>query len=137
LKINDYEVLEGLFYTKEHTWIKVEDDKCRVGITDYAQKALHEVVFVELPNVESKVEHMKPAGTLESVKAVSDFFSPVSGDIIEVNTSLPDNPESVNESPYGDGWVAIIKPSNLDQELSALMDAKKYGDFLKTIIEQK
>ncbi|MFC1506434.1 glycine cleavage system protein GcvH [Thermoproteota archaeon] len=137
MKINDYEVPEGLFYTKEHTWIKVEDDKCRVGITDYAQKALHEVVFVELPNVDSKVEHMKPAGTLESVKAVSDFFSPVSGDIIEVNTSLPDNPERVNETPYGDGWVAIIKPSNLDQELSALMDANKYGDFLKTIIEQK
>ncbi|WP_455369419.1 glycine cleavage system protein GcvH [[Eubacterium] cellulosolvens] len=137
MKINDYEVPEGLFYTKEHTWIKVEDDKCRVGITDYAQKALHEVVFVELPNIDSKVEHMKPAGTLESVKAVSDFFSPVSGDIVEVNTSLPDNPEHVNESPYGDGWVAIIKPSNLDQELSVLMDAKKYGDFLKTIIEQK
>jgi glycine cleavage system H protein len=137
LKINDYEVPEGLFYTKEHTWIKIEDNKCRVGITDYAQKALHEVVFVELPNVDSKVEHMKPAGTLESVKAVSDFFSPVSGDIIEVNTSLPDNPERVNETPYGDGWVAIIKPSNLDQELSALMDANKYGDFLKTIIEQK
>jgi glycine cleavage system H protein len=137
LKINDYEVPEGLFYTKEHTWIKMEDDKCRVGITDYAQKALHEVVFVELPNIDSKVEHMKPAGTLESVKAVSDFFSPVSGDIIEVNTSLPDNPERVNETPYGDGWVAIIKPSNLDQELSALMDANKYGDFLKTIIEQK
>lgn len=137
MKINDYEVPEGFFYTKEHTWIKVEDDKCRVGITDYAQKALHEVVFVELPNVDSKVEHMKPAGTLESVKAVSDFFSPVSGDIIEVNTSLPDNPERVNETPYGDGWVAIIKPSNLDQELSALMDANKYGDFLKTIIEQK
>ena len=137
MKINDYEVPEGLFYTKEHTWIKVEADKCRVGITDYAQKALHEVVFVELPNVDSKVEHMKPAGTLESVKAVSDFFSPVSGDIIEVNTSLPDNPERVNETPYGDGWVAIIKPSNLDQELSALMDAKKYGNFLKTLIEQK
>jgi glycine cleavage system H protein len=137
LKINDYEVPEGLYYTKEHTWIKVEEDKCRVGITDYAQKALHEVVFVELPNVDSKVEHMKPAGTLESVKAVSDFFCPVSGDIVEVNTNLPDNPEHVNESPYGDGWVAIIKPSNLDQELSALMDANKYGDFLKTIIEQK
>ena len=137
MKINDYEVPEGLYYTKEHTWIKVEDDKCRVGITDYAQKALHEVVFVELPNVDTKVEHMKPAGTLESVKAVSDFFSPVSGDIVEVNTSLPDNPERVNESPYGDGWVAIIKPSNLDQELSALMDANKYGDFLKTIVEQK
>ncbi len=137
MKINDYEVPDGLSYTKEHTWVKVEDDKCRVGITDYAQKALHEVVFVELPNVDTKVEHMKPAGTLESVKAVSDFFSPVSGDIVEVNTSLPDNPEKVNESPYSDGWVAIIKPSNLDQELSALMDANKYGDFLKTIIEQK
>jgi len=137
LKVNDYEVPEGLYYTKEHTWVKVEDGKCRVGVTDYAQKALNDVVFIELPKTGSKVEHMKPAGTLESVKAVSDFFSPVSGEVIEVNNSLPDKPELLNEKPYGDGWFAVVKPSNLDQELSALMDAQKYGELLKTIIEQK
>jgi glycine cleavage system H protein len=137
LKVNDYEVPEGLYYTKEHTWVKVEDGKCRVGVTDYAQKALNEVVFVELPKTGSKVEHMKPAGTLESVKAVSDFFSPVSGEVVEVNNSLPDKPELLNEKPYGDGWFAVVKPSNLDQELQALMDAQKYGELLKTIIEQK
>lgn len=137
MKVNDYEVPEGLYYTKEHTWVKVEDGKCRVGVTDYAQKALNDVVFVELPKTGSKVEHMKPAGTLESVKAVSDFFSPVSGEVIEVNNSLPDKPELLNEKPYGDGWFAVVKPSNLDQELSALMDAQKYGELLKTIIEQK
>jgi glycine cleavage system H protein len=106
-------------------------------VTDYAQKALNEVVFVELPKTGSKVEHMKPAGTLESVKAVSDFFSPVSGEVVEVNNSLPDKPELLNEKPYGDGWFAVVKPSNLDQELQALMDAQKYGELLKTIIEQK
>ncbi len=137
MKVNDYEVPEGLYYTKEHTWVKVEDGKCRVGVTDYAQKALNEVVFVELPKTGSKVEHMKPAGTLESVKAVSDFFSPVSGEVVEVNNSLPDKPELLNEKPYGDGWFAVVKPSNLDQELQALMDAQKYGELLKTIIEQK
>jgi len=137
LKVNEYEVPEGLYYTKEHTWVKVEDGKCRVGVTDYAQKALNEVVFVELPKTGSKVEHMKPAGTLESVKAVSDFFSPVSGEVVEVNNSLPDKPELLNKKPYGDGWFAVVKPSNLDQELQALMDAQKYGELLKTIIEQK
>ena len=137
MKVNDYDVPDNLCYTKEHTWVKVEDGKCRVGVTDYAQKALHEVVFVELPKAESKVEQLKAAGTLESVKAVSDFFSPVSGDVVEVNDSLPDNPELVNESPYDKGWVAILKPSNLEKELAVLMDAKKYCDFLKTIIEQK
>jgi glycine cleavage system H protein len=137
LKIDDYDVPDDLHYTKEHTWVKVEDDKCRVGVTDYAQKALHEVVFVELPKVGSKVEQLKATGTLESVKAVSDFFSPVSGDITEVNSTLPDNPELVNQSPYGDGWLAIIKPSSLSQELGSLMDAKGYCDFLKTITEQK
>lgn len=137
MKVNDYEVPEGLYYTKEHTWVKVEDGKCRVGVTDYAQKALNEVVFVELPKAGSKVEHMKPAGTLESVKAVSDFFSPVSGEVVEVNSSLPDKPELLNEKPYSEGWFAVVKPSNLDQELQALMDARKYGELLKTIIEQK
>ncbi|MEM2943066.1 MAG: glycine cleavage system protein GcvH [Candidatus Bathyarchaeia archaeon] len=137
MKVNDYEVPGDLHYTKEHTWVRVEDGKCRVGVTDYAQKALNEVVFVELPEVGSKVEHMKPAGTLESVKAVSDFFSPVSGEIVEVNTRLPDKPELLNESPYGDGWFAVVKPSNLEQELAALMDAQKYGELLKTIVDQK
>lgn len=137
MKVDDYDVPDDLRYTKEHTWVKVENGKCRVGVTDYAQKALHEVVFIELPKAGSDVEQLKAAGTLESVKAVSDFFSPVSGEVIEANTGLPDNPERVNNSPYGDGWVAIIKPSNLDQELAALMDAKGYCELLKTIIEKK
>lgn len=137
MKIDDYDVPEGLRYTKEHTWVKVEDGRCRVGITDYAQKALHEVVFVELPQVGAKVEQLKAAGTLESVKAVSDFNCPVSGEVLEVNDGLPDNPELVNNKPYSDGWVAVINPSNLDQDLAALMDAQKYCDLLRTIIEQK
>jgi glycine cleavage system H protein len=137
LKVDDYDVPDDLRYTKEHTWVKVENGRCRVGVTDYAQKALHEVVFIELPKAGSNVEQLKAAGTLESVKAVSDFFSPISGEIIEANTGLPDNPERVNNSPYGDGWIAIIKPSNFDQELVALMDAKGYCELLKTIMEKK
>jgi glycine cleavage system H protein len=137
LKVDDYDIPEDLHYTKEHTWVRVEDGKCRVGVTDYAQKALHDVVFVELPQVGSTTEQLKAAGTLESVKAVSDFFCPVSGEVLEVNTALPDNPELVNNSPYGDGWLALIKPSNLDRELKNLMDAEGYGAFLKEIIEKK
>ncbi len=137
MKVDDYDIPDDLYYTKEHTWVKIEGDRCRIGVTDYAQKALHEIVFVELPQAGSKVEQLKANGTLESVKAVSDFFCPVSGEVVEVNSRLTDNPELVNEKPYGEGWIAILAPSNLDQELAALMDAEKYGDFLKTIIEKK
>ena len=94
------QVPDGLYYTKEHEWLKVENgNKCRVGVTDYAQHSLHEIVYVDLPKPGSKFDQMQSLGTVESVKAVADVFSPISGTIVEVNTALSDAPELVNKSP--------------------------------------
>ena len=126
-----------LLYTKEHEWVRVEGDKCRVGVTDYAQKSLHEVVYVELPKVGTEVSRMQSLGTVESVKAVADVYSPLSGEVLEVNNILSDAPELVNKGPYGEGWITLIKPSDLKKELSGLMNAQAYREFLAKITEKK
>ena len=132
----EYNVPEGLYYTKEHDWVKVEGDKCRIGVTDYAQKSLHEIVYVELPKPGAKVGQMQSLGTVESVKAVADVYSPVSGEVLEVNNGLSDAPELVNKSPYGDGWITVIKPDDLKRDMPGLMNAQGYGEFLKKITEK-
>jgi glycine cleavage system H protein len=137
MKVGEYEYLDGLYYTKEHEWMKIEGDKCRIGMCDYAQKQLHEIVFVDLPKIGAKTTQMQSMGTVESVKAVADVFSPASGEVLEANTKLSNNPELLNQSPYGDGWVVVVKPSNLQQEMTSLMDAKAYAEFLKTVSEKK
>jgi len=133
----EFAVPEELYYTKEHEWLRVEGDKCRVGVTDYAQNSLHEIVYVDLPKVGSKVELMQSIGTVESVKAVADVYSPVSGTVIEVNNTLSDAPELVNKNPYGQGWITIIVPEDLKKELLSLMRAHDYKDLLKKITEKK
>ncbi len=131
---DEYKVEEGLFYTKEHEWAKkLDDGNVAVGIADYAQAQLHEVVYVELPEVDSELEQMEAVGAVESVKAVSDFYCPVGGKVIEVNESLIDAPEKINEDPYGEGWIAKVEPSSLDDDLGELMDAEAYGEYLKTL----
>jgi len=124
---------EDLKYTKEHDWARVDGNRVVVGITDYAQQELGDVIFVELPEVKSKVEQMEPFGTIESVKAVSDLYSPVSGCVVEVNGALENEPELVNTDPYGAGWMIIVEmsePGGLDSLLSAaeyvaLVEAEK------------
>ncbi len=133
--MNDYEVPEGLYYTKEHEWVKLEGGNCRIGVSDYAQKSLHEVVFVDLPKVRAKIVRSQSLGSVESVKAVADVFAPISGEVTEVNAKLADTPELVNQQPYGDGWIAVIKPSNLEAELKNLLDSKSYADFLRTQVK--
>ncbi len=130
LKVDDYEIPEGLYYTKEHEWLKLEGDTSRVGITDYAQKTLHEIVFVDLPDIGKKVGQMDSLGTVESVKAVSDVFSPVSGEVVERNEKLSNSPEILNQDPYRAGWIVGIKPSKLKDELKNLLDAKGYGEYV-------
>ena len=137
IMVDEYEVRIGLLYTEEHEWIKVEDGKARVGVTDYAQKSLHEIVYVELPEEGMEVKQMKPMGTVESIKAVSEVYSPVSGRVIKINERLRDSPELVNESPYGEGWIAMIEPSNLDEELKRLLTPEQYADLLRKIIKKK
>jgi len=114
-----------LRYTKEHEWAKLEGDKARVGITAFAQEQLGDVVFVELPKVGAKVTAMKTFGVVESVKAVSDLFAPLSGEVVEANTDLTKKPETVNSDPYGQGWMIVIKLAN-PKEMDGLMSAADY-----------
>ena len=116
---------KDLKYTKEHEWAKIEGKVATIGISDYAQKELGDIVFVELPPVGTAVERDKEMTTIESVKAASDIFAPVSGKIIEVNTGLDEQPELVNKEPYGRGWIVKIEMSNAE-EAAGLMSAGNY-----------
>jgi len=120
---------QDLKYTKEHEWIKVEGDTGTIGITDFAQHELGDIVFVELPKLGAKVEFMKAFGTIEAVKAVSDIFSPLTGEIVGVNTALETNAAVINSDPYGEGWIIKVKLAN-PSELNNLLDAAAYGKLI-------
>lgn len=115
-------------YTREHEWVKVEDQVGTVGITDYAQDQLGDIVYVRLPEVGTQVRQMEPFGEIESVKAVSDLYAPVSGEVIEVNAALEERPELVNQSPYGEGWMVRVRLSD-PSELDSLMTAEEYDRY--------
>jgi glycine cleavage system H protein len=121
---------EDLKYSKEHEWARPEPDGLVVGITDYAQESLGEIVYVELPDEGSKVSHGEAFGVVESTKAVSDLYAPVSGTVVEVNDTLLDNPELINEDPYEDGWLIRIDMSD-QSELDKLLDAAEYANFIE------
>ncbi|MEM0050035.1 MAG: glycine cleavage system protein GcvH [Candidatus Bathyarchaeia archaeon] len=121
VNVEGYEVREGLYYSKEWAWVKIEDNRARIGISDYAQKQLREIVFVELPGVESEIRKGDPYGTIESVKAVSDLIAPLTGKVIEINNKVTEEPGTVNRDPYGDGWLIVIEPTKLNEELRELM----------------
>jgi glycine cleavage system H protein len=122
-------VPDGLRYTKEHEWVKSEGGMARVGITDHAQHELTDIVFVELPKIGKKVKKRELLGVVESVKTVADVYSPVSGEVIEANSILDDNPQLINESPYEKGWFAIIRMDD-PSETKLLMDADAYRKML-------
>jgi glycine cleavage system H protein len=125
------EVPEDLRYTKEHEWARLEDGRVRVGITDFAQDALGDVVYVDLPEVGTAVTAEQALGEVESTKSVSDVFCPVSGTVVERNPLVDERPELVNEQPYGDGWLVVIEPAD-PQALASLLDAAAYRAFLET-----
>ena len=120
---------EGLKYSKEHEWVLVEGTSATIGITEYAQEELGDIVFVELPEVGEKIVKDDPFGAVESVKAVSDIYAPVSGEVMETNEILPDNPETINDDPYGDGWMVRVELSDVD-DLKDLMDAEEYAEYV-------
>ncbi|MFI5366969.1 MAG: glycine cleavage system protein GcvH [Candidatus Binatia bacterium] len=120
---------EDYKYSKEHEWVLVEGHVATIGITDFAQDQLGDIVFVELPAVGDKVSKEDAFGVVESVKAVSDIYAPVSGKVLEVNDDLPENPEMLNEDPYGDGWIIKIEMSDPD-ELNDLMTAAEYEEYV-------
>ncbi len=124
-------VPEDRRYTKDHEWALAEGDRVRIGITDYAQDALGDVVFVQLPGVGDVVQAGGAFGEVESTKSVSEIYSPVSGAVVEVNTELGDEPQRLNEDPYGEGWICVIEPSNRT-ELDALLDADGYSALIAT-----
>lgn len=123
------EIKTSLKYTKEHEWVKLDGEFATVGITDYAQGELGDVVFVELPKVGTSVVQMKPFGTIEAVKAVSELFSPVTGEVAAVNSILESDATVINKDPYGEGWLIKIKVKN-PKELDSLLTAEKYKEMV-------
>ncbi|PIN70153.1 glycine cleavage system protein H [Candidatus Woesearchaeota archaeon CG11_big_fil_rev_8_21_14_0_20_43_8] len=121
---------EGLRYTEDHEWVKIDGDIAIIGITDYAQKQLTDIVFVELPEKGKHVTKGTSAGALESVKSVSDILSPMTGEVLETNQDLADNPQLINEDPYGKGWLFKIKISD-PAEAETLLDLVAYTDITK------
>ena len=117
-------------YTREHEWVAADGDQATVGITEHAQKELGDIVFVELPKAGARVEAGKPCGSVESVKAVSDIFSPVSGEVIEINNALADSPEWINQDPHGKAWMVKVKLSSSGQ-LDQLMTAEQYEQYAR------
>ena len=130
--MGDTEIRDGLSYSTEHEWAKVEGDIVIIGITDHAQNALHEITFVEISEVGTVLKANDECGLVESMKASSDIFTPIGGEIIEVNAELEDAPETINEDCYGKGWMFKIKPSNLEADLAALMDGNAYKAFIES-----
>ena len=122
---------EGLRYSKDHEWIGIEGDRGRIGITDYAQNQLGDVVFVELPEVGRKLAAGDQFGTVESVKAVSELYSPVAGEVVEVNSALAGKPELINEDPHGAAWMIVVRIGE-PAAIETLMDAKAYKTFVES-----
>jgi glycine cleavage system H protein len=117
-----------LKYTSEHEWVRVDGEEAVVGITEFAQDQLGDVVYVELPSVGTRIEQNKQFGVVESVKTASDLYSPLTGEVTAVNETLVDEPQSVNDAPYGEGWMIRVRPDNLSQ-LDSLLSAEQYADL--------
>ena len=122
-------VLEGLKYTSEHEWVKIEKDEATIGITDYAQSELGDIIFIEFPSLGDRVAQNDVSGTIEAVKAVADIFAPISGEVIDVNSDLEDNPEYVNSDPYSKGWLVKIKLEK-ESSLDSLLSSDEYSSII-------
>jgi len=129
------EIPEDLNYTNEHEWVNVEDELVIIGITDFAQEALGEIVYIELPGEGDEVLKGKTFGAVESTKSVSDLYSPVSGEVVEINEVLLDSPELVNEDPYGDGWMIKVRVYD-EPELEGLLDCEGYAAYIESEFEE-
>jgi glycine cleavage system H protein len=134
--LREFKILDELYYTKEHIWVKIENDVATIGITDYAQSQLGDVVFIELPEVGREVESGEVIATVESIKAVSEIYSPLTGKIISINEDLANEPSIINSDPYGDGWICDIQMKDLT-EIEDLMTADDYRAYLEVITEEE
>lgn len=134
--MREFKILDELYYTKEHIWVKIENDVATIGITDYAQSQLGDAVFIELPEVGREVESGEVIATVESIKAVSEIYSPLTGKIISINEDLANEPSLLNSDPYGDGWICDIQIKDLT-EVEDLMTADDYRAYLEAITEEE
>lgn len=135
MSINEYEIREDCLYTGKHIWVKVEKGIATIGISDYAQKKMQEILTVELPHLNERIEAGEIIGSVGSIDSALDIISPVSGKIIDVNEELLDNPELINESPYDRGWIVKIEMKN-EEELYGLMDHEDYRKYIEEIAEE-
>jgi glycine cleavage system H protein len=131
-----YQVPDGLFYTKEHEWARVTAGTAKVGITDYAAKTLNDIVYLTLPSVGQEVKQLSSFGTVESIKAVSELYSPLSGTVVITNQELVNHPELINKSPYEAGWIIELRPSQLDAEKKTLLSPRQYQEFLSSLEDE-
>ena len=138
MNVGDYEVIEGLYYSKEHEWVRIIDDKTvDIGVTDYAAKLLDDVVYVGLPTLGAEVKQNGVIGSVESIKAVSDVYSPISGKVTKVNERLNSAPEIVNQSPYREGWIVQMTTEALASERELLLSPEQYVEYLKKLVGEK
>jgi glycine cleavage system H protein len=128
-----YKVPDGLFYTKEHEWARVTGGTAKVGITDYAAKTLNDIVYLTLPSAGQEVKQLSSFGTVESIKAVSELYAPLSGTVMSTNQELANHPELINKSPYEAGWVIELKHSMLEEEKKTLLSPRQYEELLKSL----
>lgn len=135
MKIEKLNFPDDLSYTKDHEWLKIEGDLARIGITDFAQDSLHEIVFCDIPKVGTSVKRGDSLGTVESIKAVSDIYTPVSGTVFEVNERLAEEPELLNNSPYEEGWIVLLKPTSTD-EINELLKVQTYAEMVEKILSE-
>ena len=137
VEINEYDMPDDLHYHKEHTWARVEYKKVRIGVTDFAQKAAGDIVYVDLPFEGDEIDQGEPFGKMQSAKWIGELYAPVSGEIISVNEVLDRKPTLINESPYESGWIIVIRPSKLEEELKTLMTHETgLADWLEGEIER-
>ncbi len=137
IEIEGYKIIEDLLYSKDHVWIKIKNNKAKIGITDYIQKNLHDIVYIELPGINSNIYKGKQIALIESIKTISEIHSPLTGKIIKINEKLKSKPELINKSPYEDGWIAIIEPTNFEKEKNDFLNFEKYIEYIKEIIEKE
>jgi glycine cleavage system H protein len=136
MKADGYDVPDNLHYNKEHEWILTENGKpVRMGITDYAQRMLKEITFVYLPEKGMTVKRLEAICTIESIKAISELYSPFTGRIVEVNEKLGERPGIINEDPYGEGWIIAINPSRLKKEVGKMIRPEQYAEYVKELIK--
>lgn len=128
----EYKILEGIYYTKEHIWVKIEGDVATIGITDYGQHQLGDIVFIDMPEKDREVEAGEVIASVESVKAISEIYAPLTGKIIEINEDLANDPSVINSDPYGDGWICDIQIKD-PTEVEDLMTAEDYTAYLEEL----